>query len=188
MQLLFIGLALWSLGHLVPALAPVVRKKLMRKLGEGAYKGGFAILMILSVVFIAFGWRAADVSQIYTLPGWARHIAMLIVLLGFICLGGSNMKSNLKRKIRHPQLVGFSLWAIGHLLANGDSRSLMLFGTMLIWALVEIWAINRRDLPQELPAVLPIKSDVILVVSGLVVGGIVMLLHPFFTGVSLIGA
>ena len=46
MTLLIIGVALWSMTHLFPALAPTARQGLVARLGEKAYKGGFALLIV----------------------------------------------------------------------------------------------------------------------------------------------
>ena len=47
--------------------------------------------------------------------------------------------------IRHPQLTAVKLWALAHLLVNGDSASLLLFGGLLVWAAVEVVIINKQD-------------------------------------------
>lgn len=184
MVLLYLGLAIWSFGHLIQALGPGLRTRLMGRIGEGGYKGGFALMIVLSIVLIVFGWRASEPVPVYDVPSWGKHAGMLIVLLGFMLMAGSGMASNVKRVIRHPQLTGFALWGLGHLLSNGDSRSLALFGTMMVWAIVEIWAINRRDGPRETPGKMPIKGDITLVVAGCIGFAVFAFLHPYFTGVS----
>lgn len=186
MVLLYIGVAIWGLGHLIQALLPGLRVKLMGMIGEGAYKGMFALAMVGSIVLMVFGWRAAEPVQIYDAPSWGRHAGMLIIVIGFIFMAGARMKTNLKRFVRHPQLTGFGLWAVGHLLANGDSRSLVLFGAMLVWAVVEIWAINRRDPKPEKLVKMPLKGDVIPVVIGGVMVAVLLFVHPYISGVSLI--
>lgn len=42
-------------------------------------------------------------------------------------------------------IAGLLLWASAHLLTNGDSRSVTLFGSLAAWAVSEIVMINRRD-------------------------------------------
>ena len=37
------------------------------------------------------------------------------------------------------------LWAIAHLLVNGDLASPVLFGGVLLWAVVEMMLINHRE-------------------------------------------
>ena len=47
--------------------------------------------------------------------------------------------------IRHPQLAAVKLWALAHLLVNGDAASLILFGGLLVWAVLEVVMINSQD-------------------------------------------
>ena len=44
---------------------------------------------------------------------------------------------NIKRMLKHPMLVGVKLWALAHLLANGDLASIILFGAILAWAVFD---------------------------------------------------
>lgn len=184
MTLLIIGLFIWCVGHLVPGIKPQLRANLITRIGEGPYKGLYSLSMLLAVILIVFGWRATGSMPAYDVPAGGKHAAMIIILLAFILMAAARAKTNLKRVIRHPQLTGFALWGVGHLLANGDTRSLVLFGTMTVWAIAEILVINKREGPRETPASAPIKSDLVLVASGLVVFAIFGFLHPYFTGVS----
>ena len=47
--------------------------------------------------------------------------------------------------MRHPQLTAVKIWAVAHLLVNGDLASLVLFGGLLAWAVVEVIVINRSE-------------------------------------------
>ena len=71
--------------------------------------------------------------------------------------------------------------------ANGDSRSLALFGTMGVWAILEIVFINRRDgARSELPA-LSLRHDAIAVVMGAAAYGLIGYLHGWLFGVAVLG-
>ena len=130
--LLAFGVLLWSLVHLFPCVMPEKRNQLNDSMGN-KYQGLFALLSILSIVLMVIGWRNTVPEHIYNPPAWGRHLAMLLVFLGVILFGDANVHSRIKRVIRHPMLTGVILWALAHLLANGDSRSLLLFGGLLIW-------------------------------------------------------
>ena len=94
--------------------------------------------------------------------------------------------NNIKRIVRHPQLTAILVWATGHLLANGDIRSLILFGTMGLWAVAEIVLISRREGPWQKASRVSWSKDLVTVVIGIVVMVIFMFLHPFFTGMMVI--
>ncbi len=143
MALLVLGLALWSGTHLFKRLAPGARARLGR-----AGAGLAALLLILSVVLMVLGYRSADGAVF-----WGRSPALvginnLLMLAAFYIYAVGGPKGPrvwLGTKMRHPQLTGFSIWAVGHLAVNGDTPSFVLFGGLLIWAIVEIVLINAQD-------------------------------------------
>jgi uncharacterized membrane protein len=79
--------------------------------------------------------------------------------------------------VRHPQLTGFSIWAVAHLLVNGDTASFILFGGLLAWAIVEILLINAKEGPWQRPARAPFKKEIVAVVVTIVVTVVVMGIH-----------
>ena len=186
MALLIIGLTLWVVIHLSPAICKNTRSAIVEKIGLWPYKGIFALLIISSVVLIVLGWRGTTPQDIYNPPAWGRHVTMLLVLFTFILFVAAKRKTNIKRVLRHPQLTGLVLWSIGHLFANGDNRSLILFITLGIWAILEMIMINKREGAWQKPEPVPMKSDVITVVGGCVLYVVLMFAHPYIAGVKLI--
>jgi uncharacterized membrane protein len=81
-------------------------------------------------------------------------------------------------------LTGILLWGIGHLLANGEERSVVLFGGLAAWALVEMLLINRRDGAWSRPEPAPRRNDVLLVAAGIVVYVVVAASHRWLFGFS----
>ncbi len=110
---------------------------------------------------------------------------MLLVLIAFIVFGTTSYPSRIKQYVRHPQLAGVSIWAFAHLMMNGDSRSIVLFGTMFIWAILSIALINRRDgewVKQPVPSwAREIRGFII----SLVVFVVVVVIHPYITGMAI---
>ena len=186
MILLIAGLTLWAGVHLIPALAIPIREQLISKLGEMGYKGIFAILLITAIVAMVFGWRSIDPVAIYVLPAWSRYVTTLLMLATFILFSASNSTTNIKRVIRHPQLTGLVLWSVGHLLSNGDNRSLVLFGTLAAWAIVEMILINKREGEWSKPEVASIKAELITVAVGLVMFTIFLFAHPYIAGMPVL--
>ena len=108
----------------------------------------------------------------------------LLVLVGFILFFAAYPPTNVKRLLRHPQLTGVALWGVGHLFANGESRSIVLFGGLTLWAIAEIVVINRRDGARDKPAPVPAKNDVILAGGGIVAYVVVVAAHQWLFGVA----
>ncbi|MCZ6830857.1 MAG: NnrU family protein, partial [Gammaproteobacteria bacterium] len=144
MPLLIAGVCLWAAIHLVPSLAPGLKSAWRGKLGEGGYKGSFTLIVLSALALIIVGWRSAQPTLIYLPPEALRTLALALMVLAFILLGASKRATRIGRIVRHPQLSGVLVWSVAHLLANGDSRSLVLFGGFAIWTVLEMILISRR--------------------------------------------
>ncbi|MES9833887.1 MAG: NnrU family protein [Candidatus Thiodiazotropha sp. DIVDIV] len=189
MSLLIIGLVLWIGVHLFPSLAPNTRKALSGKLGEMPYQGLFSLCILSSVALIIIGWRNSATSPVYDPMPTLGTIAIVLVVVGFILMAAANSpNTRVKRFIRHPQLTGVLLWAIAHLLTNGDSRSLLLFSALTFWSVVSMITINLRDGPWQKPQTyIPLYMDVIIIVIGVVLALVMVWFHEYLSGVSLVG-
>ncbi len=186
MALMLIGLGIWIFIHLIPSMAGNYRTRVVTGIGEGPYKLIFSLCLLAAIVFMVFGWRSMTPDHIYTPPTWGRHLAMLLMLLTFHLFAVARSKSNIKRFLRHPQLTGLLLWSIGHLFANGDSRSVILFPVLFIWALVEMYFINRREGPWQKPEPVSAGTEVFTAVKGIVLYLIFLFAHPYLTGITVV--
>lgn len=186
MSLLIAGVVIWSLAHLFPSVLPATRDGLVRKLGENPYRGLFALVIIGSLILIVLGWKRAVPSALYTPPFAANPVTSALILIGLILFFASQAAGNIKRFVRHPQMVGTMLWGVAHLLTNGDTRAVTLFGGLTLWAILEILMCNRRDGKWLKPEPAPIKFDVVPVVIGSAVFAAVLYLHGTLFGVPAI--
>lgn len=178
------GILLWMIVHLSPALMPGFRRALIDKLGEGPYKGLFALDIVIAIVLIVIGWRSTAPEIVYLPPAWGHSASLVLMVVSVYLLGAANMKTAIKRFIRHPQLTGVVVWSIAHLLSNGDVRSVILFGGLGIWALVEIPLISRREGAWVKPEAPPLTVELRGVVIAAIVYVVLVFLHPYFAGVS----
>lgn len=171
MTLLILGLALWVGAHVFKRLAPGPRAKL----GD-AGKGLVAVLLIGSVVLMVIGYRQAAYVPIWEPPTFLRHVNNLLMVAAFYVYGVGATKGLLSARLRHPQLTGFSIWAVAHLLVNGDLAAMVLFGVLLAWAIGEMILINRAE-PWAPPAAVSIKGDFTALIVGLVLMSIAAGVH-----------
>lgn len=183
MVMLATGVLLWAALHLIPAVARGPRQGAINKLGENGYKGVFSLAMLGAIALMVFGWRSAIPSSVYIPTHEMRLAALVLVVLGFIFMAAANRASRFGRLVRHPQLTGVFLWALAHLLANGDSRSLVLFGGLGAWCLLMIPLLNKRDGPWVKPEAPPMGREIAGVVIALVAVAIVAAIHPWIAGV-----
>ena len=139
------GVLLWSLAHLLKRVAPGWRSRL-----GSAGRPLIAVSIVLSVVLMVLGHQQAE-GPLW----WGRQSALvginnLLVLIGFYIIAGSIIGARISRFVRHPQLTAIKLWAVAHLLVNGDLASLLLFGGLLVWAVLAVILINRQEEPPVL--------------------------------------
>ena len=105
------------------------------------------------------------------------------MLVSFVLFVAAQAPTNIRRILRHPQLTGVLLWAVAHLLVNGDSRSVVLFGSFAVWTIAEMLLINRRDGAWQKPESVALIKDAVTIGIGAVAYVIVFLLHPVLFGV-----
>ncbi|MGZ9812191.1 NnrU family protein [Pseudoroseicyclus sp. H15] len=170
---LILGVLLWSGAHLMRRLAPGLRSRL----GEQSGKGVIAIVSLIGLVLMVLGYRWAAYVPVYYPPDWLRHLNALLMLLAVILINLQFSRGVLRTKLRHPMLNAVKAWAIAHLLVRGDLASIILFGGLFVWALVNMILINRQ-VPDWTPA--PRGrwlNDVIYVVLSLLLYIVVVYIH-----------
>ncbi len=184
MGLLLTGVLMWSLLHWFPAALPAARTRIAGGLGARAYRGLFSLAILVSLVLMVIGWRNSTVESWYMPPLLGNAVVPVMLLLAFFLFAAANAPGNTKRFLRHPMLTGTIVWSAAHLLANGDNRSIVLFGSLGIWALVSILLINRRDGAYVPPPPAPLTRDLMTLAGAAVVFAVVALLHRWLFGVS----
>ena len=188
MNALYLGMILFGGAHLFSSLLPAMRNRLSARLGEQKYKGFYSIVSLVGLVLMGWGYvqTRGNGEMLYVPMEGAKHITMLLVLLGFISISAFHGKGFIKAWLQNPFSVGISLWAIGHLLANGKTPVVLIYAMLLLISVVDI-AVNmmRGDRPMFEPK---IRSDVIAVVVGIVIYAVLLLLfHPYVLGVRVVG-
>ena len=184
MGLLIFGLLLFTLVHLLPAAFGTLRGSLINRLGENPYRGVFSLVIALSLVLIVLGWRSAAPTAVYAPPLHGGPMSSVLVLIAFILFVAARSGSNIKRVVRHPQMLAVILWSAAHLLTNGDTRSLVLFGALAAWAIAEIVLCNRRDGAWRKPDRVAAKVDVITVLIGSIAFALFGYFHQALFGVA----
>lgn len=138
--LLILGVALWWAAHLFKRVMPE-RRAAMGDKGKGLV----ALALVGSIVLMVIGYRMADYVHLWSAPAFMIHINNLLMLIAFWLMSPAGKKGRLLNGMRHPQLAGFRTWAIAHLLVNSDLASLILFGGLFFWGLIEVVVINRAE-------------------------------------------
>lgn len=181
---LLLGVLIWSFTHALRSGMPSLRRRMVDRLREDPYKGLFSLAIVASIALMVVGWRATTPHLVYSPPAWGRSAALVLMFAALVLFVASGVPTNIKRFIRHPQLTGVAVWALAHLLANGDDRGLVLFGGLGLWALVEMPLINRREGAWQRPQPLPAGAEIKPLVGGTVAYVVLILLHPYLFGVA----
>jgi uncharacterized membrane protein len=165
MTLLISGLILFTILHMLPFWGRSVRAGAVNMIGPMPYKGLFALASLGSLWLVGMGWgRIEDITFLYEAPAWGRHVTPIFVLAGFILFIASNAPTNIRRAVRHPQLMGVAMWGIGHLLSNGETRSVALFAGLTLFSLLAMIGSNQRDGEWVKRDKVPLVKDIITVV------------------------
>lgn len=179
MQLLAFAVALFAVAHLIPAV-PSLKQRLKDKLGA-AYGAAFGLAALASVGLIIVGWRMAEFVSVYEPPSWGRHVTFALLLVAFLCLGIFIFRGALRQKLRSPMSIAVVFWGTGHLFANGDRASLILFGGMIAYGLAHfiIGTLNGyRPSPEVRDG-----HDVLSLLGGVALYGLMIQLHGTIIGV-----
>jgi uncharacterized membrane protein len=143
-------------------VAGPLRSTLVDRLGKRYFFGIFSLLSIGGLVWFVVAYRVAPFVPLWpTIPalGW---LVFVLVFLGFllVLLGSGPMNPTdtrgprmtdsklpvygITRVTRHPRLCGVSLWAIAHLLVNGQLAALLMFGSLLVTTVNGMVSIDRK--------------------------------------------
>ena len=176
---LVIGVLVWAFAHGFKRLIPGARGALDQRLGESKARGVVASSLFLSVALMIVGYRSAAFYPVYSpLPG-IGHLNNLLMLFAVMLMGAGSSRGRIRSLLRHPMLTGVAVWGVAHLLVNGDLASVILFGSMVVWALAEMVLINRAEPDWQRPAPGPVSGDIRLVIISLVIYGIFAGVHIF---------
>jgi uncharacterized membrane protein len=190
MTLLFIGIVIFCGVHLLAMLVPDPRDRLRARLGEGPYKGLFSLVSAVGLGLMIYGFYTTRGAlepddYLYASAPWTRHAAMGLVLLAFIFIGAAHGKGHLKLWLKQPMSIGIGLWAIAHLLANGERPDVIFFGSFLVLAVLDIiLSTLRGKLPHHEPQ---FKSDVRAVVIGVILYLVFLFgFHPYVLNLPIV--
>ena len=191
MTLLIAGLLLFLGVHSTAIIAPEWRTAQVARRGEAAWKGLYALLSIAGFVVLIYGYGVARQSPVvlYTPPTFTRHLALLLMLPVFPLLLAAYLPGRIKTAAKHPMLLAVKLWALAHLLANGNLHDVVLFGTFLAWAVADRISMKRRTVARAVPvASARPMNDAIALAGGLAVYAVFVLwAHLKLIGVSPLG-
>lgn len=191
-MLLILGLILFLGAHLVPTV-PKTRAGLRLALGEMGYKGLFSIVSLIGLVLIVYGYGAARTASwntvLWSPPVWTKHIAFLLMWPAFILLVATYIPSRIRDRAKHPMLAAVKIWALAHLIANGDLAGVLLFASFLAYGVFDRISVKKRQALGPLgDRQGGLGNDILVVVIGSLAYAFMLTMgHSWLIGVRLIG-
>jgi uncharacterized membrane protein len=192
MALLVGGLALFIVVHLVPT-RPALRAELVGRLGPGLYRGLFSLASIAGLVLIVLGYSHTQGlgrgnPQLWVPPVWIKHVVFALMIPAMVLLVAAYVPSRIRSAVGHPMLTALMIWAFAHLLANGDLASVLLFGSLLGYAVYDRISVVGRPSPGPLGnAKGGAIHDILVIVAGMALYTLMLFWgHAKLTGVPLL--
>ena len=148
MTALILGLLVFLGVHSLRIVAEDWRTGVRARIGENAYKGVYSLLSLAGFVLLVWGYGQARLEPValWTPITGMRHLAALLMLPSFVLLAAAYVpKNGIRARVHHPMVLGVKVWALAHLLANHTLADLLLFGSFLVWAVLDFRAARRRD-------------------------------------------
>lgn len=189
MLILILGIAIFVGVHVFASFREQ-RAALIERFGLKTYKLVYSLVAATGLALIILGfsrYRAEGMIQIWSPPEWTRHLAMPLVWFAFIALASRRAPpSRIRGWLRHPTLVAVKSWALAHLLVNGDLGGMILFGSLLGWAVYDRIAVKKRGDMGAPRLEAFTRGDAIAVGAGTAIFVLILFLHPWLFGVAVL--
>jgi uncharacterized membrane protein len=139
-----------------------LRTTLVARIGANGFRALYSVIAVAALVWLMVAYGRAPYVELWPQSAWARHLALAVMPFAAIlavaglttrnplAVGGETLALSadpmpgILKLTRHPFLWGAGLWALVHILANGDAASLMLFGAFAVLSFAGMHHIDRR--------------------------------------------
>lgn len=195
MTQLILGLILFLGAHSVRIWADDWRNRTIEAYGDKAFKGIYTLVSLLGFYLLVVGYGEARLQTValWNPPIFTKHISILLMLLSSILLVATYVPRNhFKMRLGHPMVLSVKVWALSHLLANGNLADLLLFGSFLMWAVLNFRSARARDhvlLAENQSTDQPkMLATLITLVGGMAIWALItFVLHAKVVGVAPMG-
>lgn len=187
MSILILGLILFLGLHSVRIVADGWRTRQIARHGAGVWKGVYSLLSLAGFVLICIGYGQARLDPVPLWTPWAggRHLAALLTLIAFVMVAAAYVPGNaIKARLQHPMILGVKVWALAHLLANHTLADVVLFGSFLLWAVLDFRAARRRPAPVMATPVTPARTVLTIMIGVALWAAFAFWAHGAWIGVA----
>jgi uncharacterized membrane protein len=139
-----------------------LRAWLVARIGERPYLALYSLVALGAVIWLIFAYRRAPYVELWPTAAWSAWLLLIVMPFASLLLvcGVSTLNPTavgapatldqaepargILRVTRHPFMWGVALWALAHMVANGDAAAVVLFGTFAVLALVGTLLIDHK--------------------------------------------
>jgi uncharacterized membrane protein len=150
-QALLLAVAAFVGGHFVLS-SVAVREPLIKTFGLNGFRVLYSVFAAATLAWVVVAYRAAPHVELWPATAGLRHLPLMVMPFAciFVVAGvttasvtmfagerhaeGPRPVWGIATVTRHPVLWGIGLWAVAHLIANGDLASVTLFGGLAVLA------------------------------------------------------
>ena len=152
--------AIFFAGIHLGVAGTTIRDRAIAALGQNGYRVAFSIASVVGLVWLVMAYNRSPYVVTWGMLEWWKPFAIILMLpaslLVVIGLTTPNPTSvaqegrlaqppqGIVRVTRHPFLTGVALWALVHLIGNGDAASLIFFAVWAVVALAGTVSIDRK--------------------------------------------
>lgn len=190
MLVMMLGLIIFLGTHSVRIVAEPWRTATLRRIGEGRWKGVYSLVSIVGFALLIWGFGMARQHPIpvWQPPFWTRHLAALMTLIAFVMITAAYVPRNfLKAAMHDPMILGVKVWALAHLLTNGNFAEIILFGSFLVWAIFNFKAARKRRKATGVPRGNDGSTTAAGTIMTIVIGAVAWAAFAFFLHRWMIG-
>ena len=162
------GLVLFLGVHSISIFAPDWRDRTVSRIGAGAWRAIYSVIALAGLILIvtAYSHLRGQTAFVYQLPRWIQGITATLMLPVFPLLIAAYLPGLIRALARHPMLVAVKLWAFAHLLSNGSVADIVLFGSILAWAVADRISLKHRKSRPVPSAPETRANDIFAIVGG----------------------
>ena len=158
-----VAAALLWIGVHAGIAGTAVRRAVASRIGDAGFRGLFSVLSVVAISALVISFnrvRRIDPVPLWAAPAWLGPALAALMAVGFVLLiaavvapnptavGGEKVlgrePTGMARITRHPMLWAFAIWAVVHVVGNGDLASLLFFGAFGLTALLGMPSIDRK--------------------------------------------
>ncbi|WP_420346451.1 NnrU family protein [Pelagibius sp.] len=147
-------------AHVLPA-ATGLRGALIDRMGRRLYVAAYSLVSLATIAWVIVAAGRAPYLELWPPSGSAALVPFLAMIPASLLFAAAVLRPNplsvsfrggitdpqnpgLLALTRHPILWAFFFWAAGHLVANGDVVSVVLFGALSAFSLMGMRRLEKR--------------------------------------------